>query len=155
MLSRLANESTPRSTIAKPNKMTSRAIGSIARESHWFGSSFVYPLSLAVTDNSMSDTGLAPLAEFVQRHGRHHDDTEKNRLEAGVDVQEIQRIAENGQKQRADGDDLPPTNTAAQAAPADHRGGDRLQHGAVAAEARLPGADLRGQQDAGQSCQEA
>jgi len=84
------------------------------------------------------------LAEFVQRHGRHHDDTEKNRLEAGVDVQEIQRVAQNGQEQRADGDDLHPTHTAAQADPADHCGGDRLQHHAVAAEARLTGTDLRG-----------
>src|SRR6202163_67248 len=151
MLSRLASESTPRSTIAKQDKMTSRAIGSVARQSRWLGSSFVYPLSLAATDNSRSDTGLSPLAEFVQRHGRHHDDTEKNRLEAGVDVQESQRVAENGQEQRADGDDLHPTHTAAQAAPADHCGGDRLQHRAVAAEARLTGADLRGQQDAGQS----
>src|SRR5216683_969217 len=93
MLSRLASESTPRSTIAKPNKMTSRAIGSVARQSHWLGSSFVYPLSLAATDNSISDTGLSPSAEFVQCHGGHHDDTEKNRLEAGVDVQEIHRVA--------------------------------------------------------------
>src|SRR6266851_673222 len=112
MLSRLASESTPRSTIAKPNKMTSRAIGS----------SFVYPLSLAATDNSISDTGLSPSAEFVQFHGDDPAATEKNRLEAGVDVQEIQRVAENGQEQRADGDDLHPTHTAAQADPADHCG---------------------------------
>src|ERR1700675_2209026 len=117
MLSRLASESTPRSTIAKPIKITSRAIGSVARQSHWLGSSFAYPPSLGATDNIMSDTGLPPLTEFVQRHGRHHDDTEKNRLEAGVDVQEIQRVAENGQEQRADSDDLHPTNTAAQADP--------------------------------------
>src|SRR6266851_7659733 len=155
MLSRLAGESTPRSTTAKPNKRTSRAIGSIARQSHWVGSSFKYPLSLAVTDNSTSDTGLPPLAEFVQRHGRHHDDTEKDRLQPRVDVQEIERVAENGQEQRADGDDLYPADTAAQADPADHRGSDRLQHHAVAAKARLAGSDLRGQQDAGQSCQDA
>src|SRR3981081_2386423 len=136
MLSRLAGESTPASTIAKPNKMTSRALGSAARQSHLLGSSLVYPLCLAATDNSMSDTRLPPLAEFVQRHGRHHDDTEKNRLEPGVEVQEIQRVAQNGQEQRADGDDLHPTHTAAQADPADHCGGDRLQHHAVAAEAR-------------------
>src|SRR5712691_3544532 len=154
MLSRLAGESTPRSTAAKPNRSTSRAIGSIARHSHWRGSSFAYPLSLAVTDNSTSDTGLPPLAEFVQRHGRHHDDTEKDRLEAGDDMHEIERVAKNGQEQRADGDDLHPANTAAQADAADHCGGDRLQHHPVAAEARLTGADLRGQQDAGQGCED-
>src|SRR6266700_6262922 len=149
MLSKFASESTPWSTAAKPNKLRSRAIGSVARHSHWVGSSFAYPPSLAVTDNSTSDTRLPPLAELVERHGRHHDHTKKNRLQAGVDVQEIQSVAENGQEQRADGDDLHPTNAAAQADPADHRGGDRLQHRAVAAEARLAGADLRGQQDAG------
>src|SRR6266850_3330981 len=149
MLSRLAGESTRWSTTAKPNKRTSRAIGSTARQSQWLGNSFSYPLSFVVTDNSTSDTGLPPLAEFVERHGCHHDDTEKNRLEAGVDMQDIQRIAENGQEQRADGDDLQPPNAATQADPADHSGGDRLQHHAVAAEARLTGADLRGQQDAG------
>jgi hypothetical protein len=37
----------------------------------------------------MSDTGLPSLAELVERHGRHHDDTEKNRLQAGVDVQKV------------------------------------------------------------------
>src|SRR5216684_1856712 len=119
MLSRLAGESTPRSTTAKPNKSTSRAIGSIARQSHWVGSSFKYPLFLAVTDNSTSDTGFPPLAEFIQRHGRHHDHTEKDRLETGVDMQEIERVAEDGQEQRADGDDLHPANTAVQADPAD------------------------------------
>src|SRR5260221_9370394 len=127
MLSRLATESTPRSTIAKPNKMTSRAIGSVARQSHWLGSSFMYPLSLALTDNSMSDTGLPPLAELVQRYGRHHDDTEKNRLEAGVHVQKGQRLAEDGQEQRADGDDLHPANAPAQADPADHARGARVK----------------------------
>src|SRR5882724_11271957 len=149
MLSRLAGESTPRSTAAKPNRSTSRAIGSIARHSHWRGSSFAYPLSFAVTDSSTSDTGLPPLAEFVQRHGRHHDDTEKDRLQPRVDVQEIERVAEDGQEQRADRDDLDPADTAAQADPADHGGGDRLQHHAVAAKARLAGADLRGEQYAG------
>src|ERR1700738_2925584 len=135
MLSRSAGESTPASTIAKPNKMTSRAIGSVARQSHWLGSSLVYPLSLAAADNSMSNTRLPPLAELVQRYGRHHDDTEKNRLEPGVDVQEVQRVAEDGQEQRADGDDLHPANAAAQADTADHGGGDRLKHPAVAAAA--------------------
>src|SRR5882757_1643905 len=155
MLSRLAGESTRWSTRAKPNKRISRAIGSTARQSHWPGGSFAYPLFLVVTDNSTSDTGLPPLAEFVERHRRHHDDTEKNRLQAGVDMQQVQRVAENGQEQRADGDDLHPPNAAAQADPADHGGGDRLQHHAVAAEARLAGTDLRGQQDAGQGCQHA
>src|SRR5438876_10024204 len=114
MLSRLAGDSTPRSTTAKPNRSTSRAIGSIARHSHWLGSSFAYLLSLAVTDNSTSDTGLPPLAEFVQRHCRHHDDTEKDRLQPRVDVQEIEGVAETGQAQRAERDDRHPAGTPAQ-----------------------------------------
>src|SRR6201991_2881736 len=126
MLSRFAGESTLRSTAAKPSSNATSAIGSIARPNHRPDNSFARPVSLAATDNSRSDTELSPSAEFVQRHGCDHDDAEEDWLQTGVDGQKVERIAKDGQKQRTDGDDLDPADTAAQADPADPGGCDRL-----------------------------
>src|SRR5260363_467116 len=101
MLSRLAGYSTPWSTAAKPSNSTANATGSTALQSRRPSVSCGRSVSLAATVNSRSDTRRAPSAEFIERYGGNHDDAEEHRLKPRVDVQEVERVAEDGQDRKS------------------------------------------------------
>src|SRR6516162_8222546 len=117
---------------AKPNRVAWRCLGPSAA-----GATFI-------PDMLASDKRRSPLRKLVERYRQDDNDAEENRLNAGIDSQEVHRIRQHEQQQRAERHQLDPADAALDADAGDDGGGDALER-ELSIDDGLSRAELRGE----------
>src|ERR1700735_2478524 len=74
-----------------------------------------------------SDKRRSPLRKLVEGYGPHDDNAEEDRLNAGVDPQQIHGIRQREQEKRAERHQLDPADAAFDADAGDHGSRDALE----------------------------
>src|SRR6516164_8352902 len=70
------------------------------------------PAATAIPGMLASDKRRSPLRNFIQRHGKHDDDAEENRLNARVDAEQVHRVRKRQQEKRPERYHLHPADAA-------------------------------------------